>query len=404
VRRAVLLLALLPVLASCGGSDQGMPGKLLIVVNAPFSKSPYLGDTIANGVTLAAQGLGRVKAGDHEYTLEVRRMDTGFSPARAVRNVRRAVADGAIAVVDEGTGVDASWRPANDAHLPICIVFQGGSGLVDPAARPNVFRIAPTDRGMSFRLAEYLVPKGLRIAILTDDTGYGQEGKAALDTAFASSSNAVAARIGLPSSALDVAPQVLRARRAGATALLVWAQPPVIAAVLTAARSMGWNVPVYTPSAGADPLVRQQLADRPEWVDGLTFASGRLTAELGVAPYESFVRNYESTFGVDEVGVKTSGGQEVVQPPETAMYAYDFVNVLAAAITAAGSTDRDRVVTALEEVTVKGANGDERGFNRLNHEGVVDDDVSFARFHDMTFRPVKDDPLSSTLPVVPQVR
>ena len=47
---------------------------------------------------------------------------------------------------------------------------------------------------------------------------------------------------------------------------------------------------------------------------------------------------------------------------------------------------------------------DERGFNQVNHEGVVDDDVYFARFRDMTYQPVQDDPLSATLPLIPQTR
>jgi hypothetical protein len=34
----------------------------------------------------------------------------------------------------------------------------------------------------------------------------------------------------------------------------------------------------------------------------------------------------------------------------------------------------------------------------------VDDDVYFARFHNMIFRPVKDDALSATLPVISQTR
>ena len=55
-------------------------------------------------------------------------------------------------------------------------------------------------------------------------------------------------------------------------------------------------------------------------------------------------------------------------------------------------------------MTARGANRDERGFNERNHEGVVDDDVYFARFHGMTFKPVKDDPLSATLPAIAQTR
>ena len=86
------------------------------------------------------------------------------------------------------------------------------------------------------------------------------------------------------------------------------------------------------------------------------------------------------------------------------MYAYDFVNLLSAALLRAGSTDADKVTEALDEVTVEGANGDERAFNKHNHDGVVDDDVYFARFDDMTYAPVKDDPLSATLPPLPQTR
>ena len=196
---------------------------------------------------------------------------------------------------------------------------------------------------------------------------------------------------------------MLRARRSGATALLVWAQAPTIAKVVIAARSAGWNVPVYTPSAGEDPLVRQQLAGHPEWIDGLTFASGRMTAEVGTGPWVAFQEKYETAYGPDRVGVRTRGGRPVVQPPDYAMYSYDFVNVLAAALGRADATNGQKLLDALEEVTVQGANGDERGFNRRNHEGVVDDDVYFARFRDMTYRPVNDDPLSATLPAIEQV-
>jgi branched-chain amino acid transport system substrate-binding protein len=209
-------------------------------------------------------------------------------------------------------------------------------------------------------------------------------------------------KLTLPGGQSDLTPQVLRVKRSGATALLVWGQPPTIAAVLSAARSSGWDVPVYAPPTGADPFIRQQLADYPEWVDGLTFASGRMTAEVGTAPFESFQSQYESTYGADKVGVKTSEGEPVVQPPEFAMYAYDFAHVLTGAIIRAASTDPEKITAALNQVTTQGANGDERGFNEHNHEGVVDDDVYFARFHDMAFSPVSDDPLSSTLPPISQ--
>jgi ABC-type branched-subunit amino acid transport system substrate-binding protein len=410
MRRSLLLVLpalLAAVAAGCGSSGSGNEKTLTVVVNSSFSKNPYIADTIYNGAKLAVLELaqqGTVKAGDTNYRLKVVRYDTAGSPVTAVANVRKAVSNHALAILDDGTGVDASWEIANKAHIPIGIVYQGGVGLVDPATRPNVFRISPTDHGVAFRLAEYLIPKGLKIALLHDDSGYGQQGAKVLDQAFGSNPKSVAAKITLPSAASDLAPQMLAARRAGADAVLVWAQGPVIAKALIAARSAGWNVPFYTPGAGADPVVRQSLADHPSWVDGLTFASGRLTAEEGPGPFYTFSSKYQTAFGADKVGVKTSDGSSVIQPPEYAMYAYDFTRLLIAALQRAGSDDPAKILNEMNEVTIEGANGDERGFNEKSHDGVVDDDVYFARFHDMTYQPVQDDPLSSTLPAILQTQ
>jgi branched-chain amino acid transport system substrate-binding protein len=408
VRRPVLLLCFAVLaLAGCGGTSKATHrAALTIVVNAPFSRSPYLGRTIENGARLAVGEVNAsgIRVGGKVYELRVTTMDTALSPARAVANMRRAVGQHAVAVVDEGTGIDASWRIANGDGMPVGVVFEGGKQIIDPVTRPNVFRIAPSDHGIAFRLAEYLVPKGLKLALLHDDSDYGAAGERALTSAFSQNRSSVAIDETLPADALDFGPQVLRARRAHATGLLVWGRPATIAAVLTAARSSGWPVPVFTPPAGSDPFVRQQLADHPRWVNGLTFAGGRLTAEIGTRPFLTFQQKYESSFGVDRVGVKTSAGHPVIVPPESAMYAYDFVNLIAAALLRAGSTDPAKVTTALNEVTTEGANGDQRAFNQHNHEGVVDDDIYFARFHDMIYAPVKDDPLSATLPTLPQTR
>jgi ABC-type branched-subunit amino acid transport system substrate-binding protein len=407
VRRGLFLLVTLALLAAGCGKSSGSSdlGHLTVAVDVPVTGSPYIAQTIRQGLELATSNLnagGGVRAGEKSYRLDVNLYDNHLSARQAVEDTRRALDANTVAIVTDGTGVDATWQIAEREGVPICITYDGGSGLVDAETRPNVFRIAPTNHGIAFRYAEYLVPKKPKVALLSDDSAYGSEGAADLDRAFAENPEAVAMKLTLPGGQSDLTPQVLRVKRSGATALLVWGQPPTIAAVLSAARSSGWDVPVYAPPTGADPFIRQQLADHPEWVDGLTFASGRMTAEVGTAPFESFQSQYESTYGADKVGVKTSEGEPVVQPPEFAMYAYDFAHVLTGAIIRAASTDPEKITAALNQVTTQGANGDERGFNENNHEGVVDDDVYFARFHDMTFAPVPDDPLSSTLPVIPQ--
>jgi branched-chain amino acid transport system substrate-binding protein len=398
----VLVLGLL-ALSGCGGAAK-KSGTLLIAVDAPFSRSPYVGQTIANGIQLAVDEVnagGGIASKDTNYQLKVKRYDNALSPRQALANARRAIADGAVAIIDDGTGVDAEWQVANDAHVPIGITYGGGLGLVDPVKRPNVFRIAPTDHGIAFRLAEHTIPKGLKLALLHDDTTYGQEGARALDKAFSHNASSVTLKLTLPAGDTDLSPQVLRARRSGATALLVWGEAATIGKVVVAARSAGWEVPVYAPPSAEDPALRQQLADRPKWLDGLTFASGRMTAELGPGFFYAFEAKYESAYGAQMVGVHTPDGKNVIAPPDYAMYSYDFGNLLAAALRLGRDKDLSK---SLEQVTVRGANGDERGFNERNHEGVVDDDVYFARFLGMTYRPVQDDPLSATLPTIEQTR
>jgi branched-chain amino acid transport system substrate-binding protein len=408
MRRTVVVLAGLALLAAgCGKSGHDSGGKVVVAVDIPVTGSPYIAQTIRQGVELATSGInsgGGLIVGNRSYQLDVKVYDNHLSARRAVADTRSALDADAVAIVTDGTGVDATWQIAAKENVPVGIVYDGASGLVDPQSRPNVFRIAPTNHGMAFRYAEYLIPKKLKIGLLHDDSAYGQEGSADIEKAFSQNPESVATRLTLPAGSSDLSAQILRARRSGATALLVWGQPPTIAAVLTAARSLGWQVPVYAPPTGADPYIRQRLADHPDWVDGLTFAGSRLTAEVGTGPFLSFQSQYESAYGADKVGVKTSEGKAVVQPPEFAMYSYDFAHVLVAALTRAGSLDSKKVLAALNQVTTQGANGDERGFNEHNHEGVVDDDVYFARFHDMTYAPVKDDPLSSTLPSIPQTR
>jgi len=398
VRRAFVVIVVAAILMSAcsSGAKKAARGRALIVVNAPFASVPSVAEPIARGVELA---VGQLNA--NGWRLEVERLDSGGSATTAAANVRKAIADGAVAVVDEGTGVDASWPAANAAGVPIGIVYQGGAALVDARNRPNVFRITPTDHGVGFRLAEYLVPKGVRLALVHDDSPYGADGDIALAEAFSRNRSSVVGTFAIPAAG-DPAPQLLDARARGATALVVWAGPVALARVVRAARSTGWNVPVYASTSGEDPILRQQLSDHRDWVEGLTFAFGRLTSEKGPGPFEQFEAAYEKRFGPDLVGV-ASGGRDVFQPADRAMYAYDFVRVLAAALAKANGRGRG-LVSAMEQVEVLGANGDERSFNERSHEGVVDDDVAFAAIHDMIAVPVKDDPLSATLPVVRQTR
>jgi ABC-type branched-subunit amino acid transport system substrate-binding protein len=396
---AVPLLVVLGVSACSNASGSAPRGEALVVVSAPLTTQPWIGEFLERGANLAA---AEVNAGNGRR-VKVQVLDNGGSAQTAAANARTAIQQGAIALVTDGVGAKAIAAVTDPVKLPVFITFEGGASLTDPKTLPTLFRMAPANTYLCRRLADYLADTqtGKPMAVLSDDSSYGREGSANVKADLVHDEVKVVSDQTVPESASDVSAQVLAARRSGAQVLVVWARASGVASVVRAARSTGWDVPIYTGPAGEDPLVRQRLADHPEWVEGLSFVSFRITSEVGGAPFAAYRKLYEKAYGPDTIGV-TSGGKEVVMPPDWSTYPYDAVKLLSAALERAGSTDRAKVYDALQAVSITGANGDERGFGPDDREGVSPDDMYFAHFRGMRFYPNRDDKLSTNLPEVPQ--
>ena len=378
---------------------------MTIVVSAPVSTSPWIATFERNGAQLAADELngdGGVKFGGSKHKVVITVRDNGGSPQRAAADARAAVSAHAAALIIDGVGAGAVSDVASAAKLPVFVVFDGGASVVDPAKRPTLFRMAPADKPMSVRLADYLAGRHPKIAILADDSSYGSDGTSAMQAAFKRDETQVVSTGVVATGSSDVAPKVLAARRAGATTLIVWAGAPAVAAAIQAARTAGWNVPIWAGPTGEDPLVRQQLASHVDWLNGVGFVSFRITAEVGPKPFAAYREKYEKKFGVDKVGVQQDG-KDVVAPPDWSMYPYDTVRLVAAALEKSGAIGAPLLQTLEGNVVITGANGDERGFSESTREGVSPDDMYFAVFHGFTFAPVTDDLLSQNLPAVDQL-
>jgi ABC-type branched-subunit amino acid transport system substrate-binding protein len=388
------------LLAACSGSSGGTSAKeALIVVSAPLTTQPWIGEFLSKGARLAAK---QVDAG-HGRHVRIEVLDNGGSAQTAAANARQAVQEGAVALITDGVGAEAIAAVTDPAQLPVFVTFEGGASLIDAKARPTLFRLAPSNESMCRRLADYLadVQRGKPVALIADDSTYGREGSTSAKADLRHDDVRVVSESTVAEGASDVSAQVLAARRSGAKVLVLWARAAGVAAVLREVRSTGWDVKVYSGPAGEDPLVRQRLADKPSWVDGLTFVSFRITSEAGGAAFAAYRAAYEKEYGPDTIGV-LFGGRDVVMPPDWSTYPYDAVKLVAAALDRAGSTERAKVFDAVLHTTITGANGDERGFGPDDREGVSPDDMYFATFRGMRFFPNRDDLLSTNLPEVPQ--
>lgn len=397
--------------AACGGQQAGPRGTATIVLNVPESSLPFVAKFTQQGAQLAADQInakGGVRVGGRAYDLRLVTLDNALSPTTSLANMGRAAADHAVAVIDDGYTAGATFRAAQDAGLPVLVDYNGDAALVDPTGRPNVFRIAPADDAVAQKLVAYVQQKNLKLAVVHDDSDYGRDGDKQLSAAMRSAPPVT--DVELPSNATDLSPQALKVVQAGATGVIVWARAPVLAQFVRALRQAGSQAAIFGSPTAEDPVVRTQLADHPDWVQGLTYASFRITTEEGPEDWDAFRKAYEqhdfNNGGPDYlVGVKNSEHRAVVQPPDWQMFPYDMVYLVKAALEKAGTIDPagGKVISALNEVQVRSANGDQRGWTAENHEGLADDDIYFAHFQDMEFKPVADDPLSRSLPPIDQV-
>ena len=139
--KRLLVFSALFVLAGCGGGHSPKTRHVaLIAVNAPFSQQSSLGTLIEHGAELAAaaiNGNGGIAAGGTTTVFRVKVYDNNLSAVTAVANVRRAIADHAVAIVTDGTGVDASWETARKAGVPIGIVHDGQRASSIPRSAPT---------------------------------------------------------------------------------------------------------------------------------------------------------------------------------------------------------------------------------------------------------------------------
>ena len=123
---------------------------------------------------------------------------------------------------------------------------------------------------------------------------------------------------------------------------------------------------------------------------------------MGPKPFNAFRRRYEDKLGADKVGVQQDG-RDVIQPPDWAMYPYDALLLVREAISQSEALGAPVLRTLNDGASIIGANGDQRSYSAQYHEGVSPADMYFARFRGFVFEPVKDDPLSGTLPRVDQL-
>lgn len=228
------------------------------------ASAPAIGfDRGVQFATAAINGAGGVKG----RPIEIVTRDTQGDPTKAVNAVQDLISR---------AKVHAVWGPTNSgeslATTPImarakmpnihpCVV----DSLIDPAKYPNAFRTAPSNGQWDDAVRAYTVKTlGLKdVAVFGDTTGYGTTAVSESVKAFNRDGARVAYQAQIDSTQPDVSPDMLRARDAGARAIVIWTVAVgMISRVMNARAAMGWDVPILGhPSLGSGEI--RGLLDKP---------------------------------------------------------------------------------------------------------------------------------------------
>ena len=397
-------------LAACGGatsggsSGSGKPS-VLIALNVPSSADPYVAQLISRGAQLAVAEANQkgLTIGGTSYQLKLKTYDDANQPQQSASNVDAAIHDGAVAVIEDGIGATISNARSSSAGVPEIAITNGDAGLMDAANRPNLFRLGIANDAASNVLSMYIATKSKSVAIIHDDTGSGRDGANQLTSALATAGATAAPVIEVAAGSPTIDTQIQQVAAAGAGALAIWGSDTFIGKVVAGVHAAGLATPLFAGPDAESPSVRSVAGNAAS--DGLRMVLSRTVSESDSSSFSQFEHRLAAAgLGPTDAGFKNSAGQEIRQPNDRDFFSYDAVNLIVAALTKQGAAGPGaNLVKAIGTVHVPSANGDTRGFNPQNHEGIADDDMYIAVIHDMQLTPVKDEQLSKTLPAVDQI-
>jgi branched-chain amino acid transport system substrate-binding protein len=316
-----------------------------IGVDGPFTGgSSSMGVSMRDGVRLAVDEINKA-GGVLGRQLQLVERDDEAKNERGVQIAQELInKENVVAVVGYiNTGVAlASQRFFQEAKIPVMNNVATGSLVThqfDDQPENYVFRNSAHDSIQAPMIVEEaVVRRGFkRVAILADSTNYGQLGRADLEAALAQKGIKAVAVDKFNIKDVDMTPQLLKAKEAGAEAVLTYAIGPELAQIANGMTKLGWKVPMI----GSWTLSMANFIDNAGPGGEGARMPQTFIQEPTTPKRQSFIVSYLKTFNPKNSRIDS---------PVSAAQGYDSLYLLAAAIKQAGGTEGPKIKAALEDL------------------------------------------------------
>ena len=316
-----------------------------IGVNGPFTGgSSSMGVSMRDGVRLAAAEINKA-GGVLGRQIELVERDDEAKNERGVQIAQELVnkekVTAVVGYINTGVAL-ASQRFFQEAKIPVMNNVATGSIIThqfDKEPENYVFRNAAHDSIQAPMIVEEAVTRRgfKKVAILADSTNYGQLGRADLEKALEAKGIKPVATEKFNIKDVDMTAQLLKAKEAGAEAVLTYGIGPELAQIANGMTKLGWKVPII----GSWTLAMANYIDNAGPGGEGARMPQTFIQEPTTPKRQSFIVSYLKMFNPKNSRMDS---------PVSAAQGYDSIYLLAAAIKQANSTDGPKIKAALEDL------------------------------------------------------
>jgi branched-chain amino acid transport system substrate-binding protein len=351
-----------------------------IGVTGPFTGgSAPMGTSMRDGVKLA---VAQINAGGGVLGRQLQlverddeaKNERGVQVAQELIHKENVIAT--LGFINTGVAL-ASQRFYQDAKIPVINNVATGSIITQQFAKQPenyIFRTAANDAIQSAMIIDEAIVKRkfTKVAILADSTNYGQLGREDLEKALTAKGVKAVATEKFNIKDVDMTSQLLKAKQAGAQAILTYGIGPELAQIANGMEKLGWKVPMI----GSWTLSMGNFIDNAGKNGNGTLMPQTFIQEADTPKRKAFIDGYVKAY-------KPDNGR--IPSPVSAAQGYDSVFLLAAAIKQAGSTDGPKIKAALENLNekVEGVVATyNKPFTKDDHEAIKTGMAAFGEVKD----------------------
>ena len=375
MRRIVLGCAAGLVLAASTWSTAAAAIKVgaIFAVTGPAS---FLGGPEARSAEMAVARINR-EGGINGEQVELIVKDSAGSPEKAVSFAKQLIEEErVVAIIGPSTsGESMAVKKIAEDGRTVPISCAAAEVIVDPVAR-YVFKTPQKDSFAARKIfAEMQRQSITTIAVASGNDGFGKAGKEQLEKLAPEFSIRVALSETYDSKATDLSALVAKMKANPAIQAVVnWSVAPAQAIIAKNMRQANWRVPLFQ-SHGFGNIRYAEAAGAA--AEGIIFPCGLLLVAESLPdehPQKALLMQYKTEYEtLHKEQASAFGG-----------YAYDALNMVAAAVRTAG-TDRARVRDAVEGLKNFPGVGGVFSFSPEDHNGLDIDSFAMMTVKDGRF-------------------